>query len=147
MCERHTTESATEPSGTRGAGPTRLCHPADARRAVERVVAERCRITHTQCDPGALGDALLVASELASNAMLHGGGVTDFRVDVAGPCLCVSVSDRSAELPVIRPPVDARGRRRSGGLGWPIVCRLSRDVRVSELPAGGKCITAMVELP
>ncbi|MBO4252778.1 ATP-binding protein [Streptomyces griseorubiginosus] len=147
MCEKHATDTVIEPSGARGTGPTRLCRPADARRAVERLVAERCRVTHTHWDPDALGDALLVASELATNAMLHGGGVTDFRVDVAGPCLCVSVSDRSAELPVARPPVDARGRRRSGGLGWPIVCRLARDVRVSELPAGGKCITALVALP
>jgi len=147
MCQKRTTETAYEPPGAARAGPTRLCRPAEARRAVERVVSERCRATHTTCDPEALGDALLVASELTSNAILHGGGVTDFHVDVAGPCLCVSVSDRSDEVPVVRPPVDACGRHRVGGHGWPIVCRLARDVRVSELPAGGKCITAVVELP
>ncbi|MER5512694.1 ATP-binding protein [Streptomyces sp. NPDC002766] len=146
MCERRTTESAYESSGAQGSGPTRLCRPAEARRAVERAVAERCRMTHTSCDPQALGDAVLVASELTSNAILHGGGVTDFHVDVAGPCLCVSVSDSSDEVPVARPAVDAHGRYRVGGRGWPIVCRLARDVRVSELPAGGKCITAVVPL-
>ena len=147
MCQEHRTESVSEPSTARGPGQTRLCRPADARRAVERVVAERCRVTHTHWDPDALGDALLVASELTTNAILHGGGVTDFHVDVAGPCLCVSVSDRSDELPVSRPPLDGRGRPRSGGLGWPIVCRLARAVRVSELPTGGKRITAEVALP
>lgn len=146
MCERNTTESAREPSGAQRAGPTLLCRPDEARRAVERAVAERCRATHTACDPRAVGDAVLVASELTTNAILHGGGVTDFSVDVDGPCLCVSVSDRSDEMPVTRPPVDPRGRCRVGGHGWPIVCRLARDVRVCELPAGGKRITAVVAL-
>lgn len=113
MCERRTTESAYESSGAQGSGPTRLCRPAEARRAVERAVAERCRMTHTSCDPQALGDAVLVASELTSNAILHGGGVTDFHVDVAGPCLCVSVSDRSDEVPVARPRSTP-----TGGTGW-----------------------------
>jgi anti-sigma regulatory factor (Ser/Thr protein kinase) len=113
---------------------------------VVRAVTERCRATHTPCDADALSDAVLVASELTTNAMLHGGGVTDFRVDVVGPGVRVSVSDRSDELPVVMPPLDRQGRRRVGGRGWPIVCRLARDVRVSDLPSGGKCITVVVPL-
>ncbi|MCF1647629.1 ATP-binding protein [Streptomyces indiaensis] len=129
-----------------GAHRTRPCKPAEARRAVERAVAERCRATHTPCDTNALSDALLVASELTTNAILHGGGVTDFRVDVDDPGVRVSVSDRSDALPVTVPRTDPHGRLRHGGHGWPIVCRLSRDVRVSDLPTGGKCITAVVPL-
>ncbi|MEU6686678.1 ATP-binding protein [Streptomyces sp. NPDC046832] len=129
-----------------GAHRTRPCKPAEARRAVERAVAERCRATHTTCDTNALSDALLVASELTTNAILHGGGVTDFRVDVDDPGVRVSVSDRSDALPVTVPRTDPHGRLRHGGHGWPIVCRLSRDVRVSDLPTGGKCITAVVPL-
>jgi anti-sigma regulatory factor (Ser/Thr protein kinase) len=109
-------------------------------------VSERCRATRTPCDTEALADVLLVASELTTNAMLHGGGITDFQVDVSGPGVRLSVSDRSDELPVVVPPTDRQGRRRPGGHGWPIVCRLSRDIRVSDLPAGGKCITAVVPL-
>jgi anti-sigma regulatory factor (Ser/Thr protein kinase) len=45
---------------------------------------------------------------------------------------------------VTEAPRDAEGRRRVGGRGWPIVCRLSRDVHVTDLPAGGKRITAEV---
>ena len=138
MCEKHRTES-TE----RYRRPSR---PADARRAVERAVAERCRATRTTCDREALADALLVASELTTNAILHGGGVTDFRVDVVEPGVRVSVSDRSDAFPEAKEPLDARGRRRVGGLGWPIVCRLARDVRVTDLPYGGKCISAVVPL-
>ncbi|MFF7313692.1 ATP-binding protein [Streptomyces sp. NPDC008137] len=143
MCDEHMIESVFGPLGADRARPYK---PAEARRAVERAVAERCRATRTPCDADALSDALLVVSELTTNAILHGGGVTDFRVDVDGPRVRLSVSDGSDELPVTAPPTDAHGRLRHGGHGWPIVCRLSRDIRVSDLPAGGKCITAVVPL-
>ncbi|MGW4026355.1 ATP-binding protein [Streptomyces sp. NPDC005009] len=145
MCEEYTTEPLEQP-GARRAGPPRPCRPAEVREAVTRAVSERCRATRTPCDTEALADVLLVASELTTNAMLHGGGITDFQVDVSGPGVRLSVSDRSAELPVVVEPTDRQGRRRPGGHGWPIVCRLSRDIRVSDLPAGGKCITAVVPL-
>lgn len=143
MSEEHTTEPVLEPPGAPRTAPAR---PAEVREAVARAVSERCRATRTACDTDALADVLLVASELTTNAILHGGGVTDFRVDVSGPGVRLSVSDRSDELPVVVPRTDRRGRRRPGGHGWPIVCRLSRDIRVSDLPAGGKCITAVVPL-
>ncbi|MET9150232.1 ATP-binding protein [Streptomyces griseoflavus] len=143
MSQERTTESVLVPPGTPRAVPAR---PAEVREAVARAVSERCRATRTACDTDALADVLLVASELTTNAILHGGGVTDFRVDVSGPGVRLSVSDRSDELPVAVPRTDQRGRRRPGGHGWPIVCRLARDIRVSDLPAGGKCITALVPL-
>ncbi|MGW0337791.1 ATP-binding protein [Streptomyces sp. NPDC003011] len=146
MCEQHRTEFALEPFAADRRGHVGPCKPAEARKAVERVVSERCRVADASCDADALSDALLVASELTTNAMLHGGGVTDFHVDVVGPEVRVSVSDRSDELPVAAPPVDPRGRRRIGGHGWPIVCRLAHDVRVTDLPSGGKCISAVVPL-
>ncbi|MEU5091760.1 ATP-binding protein [Streptomyces sp. NPDC021356] len=144
MCEKHRTTPVVEPSsdGPRP-GP---CRPADARRAVAHVITECCRAGHPPCDAHAVTDAQLVASELTTNAILHGGGVTDFHVDVLGPDVRVCVSDRSDRLPVARPPEDPQGRRRSGGRGWPIVCRLARDVQVCDLPTGGKCISAVVPL-
>ncbi|MFD5667548.1 ATP-binding protein [Streptomyces anthocyanicus] len=125
----------------------RPCRPADARAAVERAVTE-CRGAggRASCDPCALSDAVLVASELTTNAILHGGGITDFQVDVVGPGVRLSVCDRSHDLPVAVPATDDRGRRRLGGRGWPIVCRLAREVRVADLPSGGKCITVVVPL-
>ncbi|MFH9011882.1 ATP-binding protein [Streptomyces sp. NPDC017943] len=144
MCDEHMTDLyLSEPPGAERTRPRR---PAEARLAVRRAVAERCRATPTPCDADALSDALLVASELTSNAILHGGGVTDFQVDVDGARVRLSVSDRSDRLPGAVPRTDPQGRTRHGGHGWPIVCRLSRDVRVSDLPAGGKCITAVVPL-
>ncbi|WP_077799177.1 ATP-binding protein [Streptomyces sp. JHA26] len=146
MRDRRTTPSALGRPGTDRRRPAPPCRPAEARSTVERVVTERCRTDHVPCDPKALSDALLVASELTTNAILHGGGVTDFQVDVVGSGVRLSVCDRSAELPVAVPPTDPQGRRRVGGHGWPIVCRLARDVRVADLPSGGKRITVVVPL-
>lgn len=127
-------------------GRSRPCKPADARRAVERAIDECCRASRTPCDAHAVSDAQLVASELTTNAILHGGGVTGFHVDRVGCGVRVCVSDRSDRLPVVRPPLDRQGRRRIGGRGWPIVCRLAHDVQVCDLPSGGKCISAVVPL-
>lgn len=117
------------------------CMPSDARREVERAVAARSRAADTI----AVSDALLVATELTTNAILHGGGITDFRVDVVEPGIRVSVCDRSDKMPA-SPADDPLRRTGLGGRGWPIVCQLAHDVRVRELPTGGKCITAVVTL-
>ncbi|MBU6535206.1 ATP-binding protein [Streptomyces mayonensis] len=151
MSDRNTIDPV---AARRGADRHRPCcprRPADARRAVERAVTGR-RDTGGggSCDadamPDAVSDAVLVASELTTNAILHGGGITDFRVEVEGLGVRLSVCDRSHDLPVAVPPTDEWGRRRPGGRGWPIVCRLARDVRVADLPSGGKCITVLVPL-
>ncbi|MER7966354.1 ATP-binding protein [Streptomyces ardesiacus] len=148
MSERDTTRPVDQ-RATDTHRRDRPCRPADARRAVEHAVTA-CRGIQAPCDVGALSDAVLVASELTTNAILHGGGVTDFRVDVvepgAHPGVRLSVCDRSRDLPVAVPPTDDRGRRRLGGHGWPIVCRLAREVRVADLPSEGKCITVVVPL-
>ncbi|MEU1054558.1 ATP-binding protein [Streptomyces sp. NPDC005876] len=146
MCEWHPTDTAAERAGTGRRQLPRPPKPAEARRAVERAVAECCRQGRARYDANALSDAVLVASELTTNAILHGGGITDFRVDVTGPEIRVSVSDRSDRLPVAVDRTDPQGRRRVGGRGWPIVCRLARDVHVCDLPSGGKCISVLVPL-
>ena len=135
---------APAPVHCHGHGP---CRPSDVRRAIRRAVAGRGRTTGSPYDEDALSDALLVASELTTNAILHGGGITDFDVDVDGPSVRVSVSDRSDRLPVVSDARDDQGRLRADGRGWPIVCRLACDVRVSGLPSGGKRITAVVPVP
>ncbi|MFC8094192.1 ATP-binding protein [Streptomyces sp. NPDC057301] len=121
--------------------------PAEARGAVRRVLYEQSLARGAACEPDTLSDALLVASELTTNAMLHGGGVTGFDVEVVGEDLYLSVSDRERRRPVALDPIDRQGRHRCGGRGWPIVCRLSRTVLVSDLPTGGKRVTAVLRLP
>lgn len=143
MLDNHPTGSTAVLPHIRRPVPGR---PAEARRTVERVVKERCRAHALTCPPETVEDALLVTSELATNALVHGGGITGFDVDVDSGGVRVSVSDRSDALPVAARTGDEDGSARPGGRGWPIVCRLARDVRVAELPRGGKCITAVVPL-
>ncbi|MDF3149544.1 MULTISPECIES: ATP-binding protein [unclassified Streptomyces] len=146
MNDKYRTGATKSPAG---AGRVRhgSLSPAEARGAVRRVLSEQSRARGTACGPDTLSDALLVASELTTNAMLHGGGVTGFDVEVVGQNLYLSVSDRERRRPVAVDSVDRHGRHRCGGRGWPIVCRLSRTVLVSDLPAGGKRITAVIALP
>ncbi|GAB7110465.1 ATPase [Streptomyces phaeofaciens JCM 4814] len=126
---------------TEAVGPYR---PSDVRGAIRRAEAGRCALTGRPYDERAVTDALLVGSELATNAILHGGGLTGFDVEVEERDVRVSVSDRSDALPAVTETRGERGRYRTGGRGWPIVRHLARDVRVLGLPAGGKRITAVV---
>ena len=137
----HFTDTAADPDRPRGPRS-----PAEARQAVRRAFEGRFRGRGTPDDEDAVSDALLVASELTTNAILHGGGVTDFQVTLADREVCLSVSDRSDQLPMPVRRFDDPGDLRVGGQGWPIVCRLARDVVVSGLRAGGKRITVVVPL-
>ncbi|MFK4110977.1 ATP-binding protein [Streptomyces sp. NPDC002176] len=144
MCEQYATSTPTVPRQSRR---TMAYRPADARRTVRRVVTERCRDRALDCADETLEDALLVASELTTNAILHGGGITCFEVDVDTRGVRLSVSDRSDELPDTTASMGTEAdRSRTGGRGWPIVSLLARDVRVAGLPRGGKCVTAVVPL-
>jgi anti-sigma regulatory factor (Ser/Thr protein kinase) len=106
-------------------------------------------------DPRRTEDALLVASELATNAVMHGGGITGFQARVVGAVLLLAISDRSDATPttIRRLPGDLR----PGGYGWPIIQRLARQVVVEtrrraagEGPSGagpgGKTITVTLPL-
>ncbi|MFC9843252.1 ATP-binding protein [Streptomyces sp. NPDC060223] len=148
MCAEHgtnrplSTDTVAVPEQPRS-GPR---SPAEARQAVRRAIEGRFRGSGTTDDEDAVSDALLVASELTTNAIRHGGGVTDFQVTLAGREVLLSVSDRSEQLPLVVRGGDELEDLRVGGHGWPIVCRLARDVVVSDLHAGGKRITAVVPL-
>ncbi|MGW2211731.1 ATP-binding protein [Streptomyces sp. NPDC001781] len=139
--------ATSTPAMPRQSRRTTAYRPADARRDVRRAVTERCRDRALTCADETLEDALLVASELTTNAILHGGGITRFEVDVDTHGVRLSVSDRSDELPDFT-ALSGTGadRVRTGGRGWPIVSLLARDVRVAGLPRGGKRVTAVVPL-
>ncbi|MFH9065752.1 ATP-binding protein [Streptomyces coeruleorubidus] len=88
------------------------------------------------------GAVLLVVSELFTNALLHAGGVTGFRLEAGPGTVTVAVHDASP-LPPQPLPMDAS---RPGGFGWHLVQELSVDVRVQVHPAG-KTVTAIVPCP
>ncbi|MFD3698894.1 ATP-binding protein [Streptomyces sp. NPDC058646] len=92
----------------------------------------------------ALTDALLVTSELVSNAIRHGGGLLDFSASVSADCLRIEVTDASGESPVVRPRL--AGTLHVGGFGWPLVHRLARSVTIKPTEQGGKRIEVLVPL-
>ncbi|MET7937896.1 ATP-binding protein [Streptomyces sp. NPDC005322] len=91
----------------------------------------------------ALTDALLVTSELATNALRHAGGITVFGSEVRENGLEITIEDASDDLPTPRPVGDPS---MPGGHGWPMVCRLASEVTVTALPGGGKRVRALVPL-
>src|SRR5581483_1936210 len=61
-------------------------------------------------DPTWLGHAALVLSELVSNAVRHGGGCVELRVQAHEGRVRLSVADGSSVVPRRREPDDAGGR-------------------------------------
>ncbi|MGW8065753.1 ATP-binding protein [Streptomyces ziwulingensis] len=91
-------------------------------------------------------DILLVTSELVTNALRHGGGLTAFRAALEPRGLSIAVTDRSPARPrtAVPAPAPARGPAdRLGGFGWPLIQRLSRSVTITPAPPG-KTIEAVV---
>ncbi|MBV2354002.1 ATP-binding protein [Streptomyces sp. J2-1] len=86
-------------------------------------------------------DALLVTTELITNADRHGGGLTGFRATAHDGALHLAVSDRSLEAPELRP----NDLSTLGGFGWPLVHRLCDKVCV-EPRDDGKTITVTILL-
>ncbi|MEU6736313.1 ATP-binding protein [Streptomyces physcomitrii] len=88
-----------------------------------------------------LGDALLVTSELVTNALRHGDGMTDFTARLTADGLEITVSDRSPLLPR---PQFTEGDPSIGGYGWFLIQHLSAGTTISSLPDGGKRIAVRV---
>ncbi|MFJ6636261.1 ATP-binding protein [Streptomyces sp. NPDC091376] len=86
--------------------------------------------------------ALLVVSELVTNAVKHGRGVTAMRFRWQGPCLRIEVSDYAAAAPAVL----AESADREGGRGMSIVSALCEDWgvrhRSHDLATGGKTVFA-----
>ncbi|GHI83200.1 ATP-binding protein [Streptomyces xanthophaeus] len=92
----------------------------------------------------ALTDALLVTSELVSNAIRHGGGLLDFSAAVVEDGLQLVVTDASRDAPFVTPR--RAGTVPVGGFGWPLVLRLARSVTIRPTEQGGKSIVAVLPL-
>ncbi|MGY0490327.1 ATP-binding protein [Streptomyces sp. WG-D5] len=114
---------------------------ADARIMVRSVLMEVCCGLPLARARRLHDDALLVVSELVSNALLHAGAVTGFSARLTGHELHLKVSDAGAGMPRDRKPVPGR----QGGYGWQIIQRLCTRVRVDGGP-GGKTVTAVLAL-
>ncbi|MBD0710459.1 hypothetical protein BU197_19380 [Streptomyces sp. CBMA291] len=122
--------------------------PRDAAEARARVAAALTAGIGGAPSPTALGDALLVTSELVTNALRHGGGLTGFDVALDPAAVTISVADASDELPrraEAWSPERAAGLA-EGGFGWPLVRLLALEVRLRLPPEGGKTIEVSLPL-
>ncbi|MFJ4853705.1 ATP-binding protein [Streptomyces sp. NPDC088730] len=82
---------------------------------------------------------ILVVSELATNAVRHGGGSYTLRLDATAESVHVAVSDLSASPPCERDPDLSEG---TGGFGWHMIRHLADDVATVPGPGQGKTIYA-----
>ncbi|MET9952463.1 ATP-binding protein [Streptomyces sp. NPDC006339] len=119
---------------------------AAAREEVRRALDERFRRERTTMNEDlVLADALLVATELVTNAVRHGGGVRAFRLSLADEGLWIAVTDRNRAWPTEAGADSGARIPRPGRLGLVLVRRLSQEVTITPAP-GGKTIHALVPL-
>ncbi|BDH14302.1 ATP-binding protein [Streptomyces hygroscopicus] len=97
--------------------------------------------TGSQVDDLALVDALLVTTELVTNAQRHGGGLTGFTAQIVEGCLELAVEDASERRPTTAP----RNPDATGGYGWPLIQRLARTVDIT-MTLTGKTIRVTLPL-
>ncbi|MFG2668306.1 ATP-binding protein [Streptomyces sp. NPDC048387] len=114
--------------------------PGSAAEARDRV-RELLVLAGVGLDSVTAADALLVTSELVTNAIRHGYGVTAFQADLADDVLHLSVTDANPGLPAARTGTAGH----PGGYGWPLIQRLAAHVECSPRP-DGKTITTSLRL-
>ncbi|MFJ4715997.1 ATP-binding protein [Streptomyces sp. NPDC088785] len=114
---------------------------ADARVAVRAALADAADELPRDRSRQLSEDALLVVSELVTNALVHAGGVTRLEVEVTDDVLRLRVSDASTTAP-------QRLHTRAGtpgGYGLVVIQRLCSEMDV-EIGPEGKTITAAMPL-
>lgn len=134
MSQPHfTRERRTEPA-------RRTTHPTTAAQARDDL-----REFFSELSPAPTGEcvdnAVLVASELVTNALRHAGGLTALSLRADRMTLEIAVRDPSHAPPRERPPDLSGG---GGGFGWPLVRLLARTVTVNPSGHGGKCVRAVL---
>ncbi|MFJ5798711.1 ATP-binding protein [Streptomyces decoyicus] len=85
--------------------------------------------------------AVLVVSELVTNALRHGGGTYTLRLAAHPDTIEVAVDDPSLQAPRMPTPGLNDG---TGGFGWPLVNRLARTTAGTRWPSGGKTVSALL---
>ncbi|MEU5184386.1 ATP-binding protein [Streptomyces longwoodensis] len=150
---------ATRPRDEGGRGPgdltARVPSPvprtgataASARAHARAVVEEAWDAAGERPREEDLIDLSLVVSEMVTNAVRHGGGLTDFEVTVERDGVRLAVGDRSDAVPDGAYGVGGFPSTHGGnGYGWPLINRLAEEVTVRHRPRGGKTITVRVPL-
>lgn len=105
-----------------------------AARTARRVVAACCE--HAATGAECTDAAVLLTSEVVTNAVLHGGGEVQLAVDAGEMRVRVEVSDDEQRRPAV-PHVDDEAE---GGRGLMIVDALASAWGVTDSPRGGKIV-------
>ncbi|MEU0599912.1 ATP-binding protein [Streptomyces sp. NPDC006393] len=88
-------------------------------------------------DSAEVDAALIVVSELVTNAIQHAGGVTGFHLRADAETVTICVDDASRTPPRRRQSLPSE----PGGFGWPMVLNLSKAVQV-DTRSDGKTVRA-----
>lgn len=87
-------------------------------------------------------DAMLVVSELVTNAVRHAVGGCSVDLTLRPDAMDIDVSDQSREPPHPRSPSPDG----DGGYGWGIIARLTSELTVM-CHGSGKTVHARIDLP
>ncbi|MFE9680550.1 ATP-binding protein [Streptomyces sp. NPDC002701] len=140
-----TVASTDPPGGALSAAP--ITTAAMARAYARSVVLEQWNRPGRTATEAALIDLLLVVSELAANAVRHGGGLAGFEVTPTGGGVRLAVHDNSEVVPAAAfGPGGFPAQHHGNGYGWPVIIRLAREIAVERRPGGGKTISVLVPL-
>lgn len=127
---------------TGAAAPAALVIEDDSPAGVARA-RDATRAFARSLDPALEAEAAetltLVVSELATNAVRHGGGRYTLRLDATAESVHVAVSDPSSSPPRARTPDLSGG---TGGFGWHMIRHLSDAVTTVPGPGRGKTVHA-----
>lgn len=91
-------------------------------------------------DPDMAHTLALVVCELVTNALRHGGGTFNLRLNAHPDAIEVAVDDTSPRLPRMRTPDPTS----AGGFGWAMVNHLARTTAITRRTDGGKTVTAFL---
>ncbi|GAB2620740.1 ATP-binding protein [Streptomyces capparidis] len=137
--ERASPAGAGETDGDRAADSRVLRLDRGASSAAARAFARRCLADWGVTEDSALGqDAVLVVSELVTNALMHADAAEELRLVWRAPTLVVEVRDVGRGMPRPR----RAGTGEPGGRGLDIVSKLAERWQVSLEPRGRKTVRA-----
>lgn len=141
------TASASSPpmTGTRETRACRVRLPAspEAPGAARRRVRDTIDAWNIPADADAADTAVLIVSELVTNALLHAdGGIVTLAIRCTGGQLRVDVYDGSPEPPVVEE--SEPGQLADGGRGLVLVAALAGTWGWYRTPGGGKAVHASI---
>lgn len=120
--------------------------PLDGRNGTLALAREHTRgflLSLPEVSPATTQDALILVSELVSNAMRHAPGPCTLQLTSSADLVTIAVSDTSTSPPQARPADLQAG---GGGFGWHLLQQLSRRVQVHLDPPNGKTVSAVLAL-